>query len=139
VERELRRQASPLFDWAVREEVAERPRTRGDCVDGPRPCPWVSCKHHLYLEVTNDGRIRYAFPDKEPEDLEHSCALDVADEGGVPLSTVADLVNMTRERVKEIEDEVFANVLRDEFAEYNDGSLHGVERRGKSYDDEQDP
>jgi hypothetical protein len=139
VEREARREASPLFDWAVRDELADRPKTRGDCIGGERPCPWVSCKHHLYLEITDDGRIRYAFPDKEPSELEHSCSLDIADEGGVPLSTVADLVNMTRERVKEIEDRVFTEELREEFAEYNDGSLHGVERRSKGYDDEEDP
>jgi hypothetical protein len=25
----------------------ELPVTRGDCVDGPRPCPWLRCRHHL--------------------------------------------------------------------------------------------
>src|SRR4029077_6719314 len=28
----------------------ERPRPRGDCVGGERPCPFVSCAHHLYLD-----------------------------------------------------------------------------------------
>ena len=28
-----------------------RPRTRADCLDGPRPCPWASCRHHLLFEV----------------------------------------------------------------------------------------
>jgi hypothetical protein len=28
-----------------------RPRTRGDCLQEARPCPWVSCRHHLLLEV----------------------------------------------------------------------------------------
>lgn len=28
-----------------------RPRTRADCLDGPRPCPWVACRHHLLFEV----------------------------------------------------------------------------------------
>src|SRR6185436_15449349 len=28
-----------------------RPQTRKDCKDAQRPCPWVSCKHHLYLDV----------------------------------------------------------------------------------------
>jgi hypothetical protein len=87
--------------------------------------------------VLDDGRIRYTFPDMEPDEMEHSCALDVADEGGVPLSTVADLVNMTRERVKEIEEAAFHNELRDALSEYNDGSLHGVTR--KPFDDEEDP
>lgn len=28
-----------------------RPRTRGDCLTMPRPCPWVGCRHHLLLDV----------------------------------------------------------------------------------------
>jgi hypothetical protein len=34
-----------------------RPRTRADCVGGPRPCPWVSCIHHLALRVQPNGTI----------------------------------------------------------------------------------
>jgi hypothetical protein len=26
-----------------------RPRTRADCINGPRPCPWVGCRHHLAI------------------------------------------------------------------------------------------
>lgn len=33
-------------------EGIQRPRTRADCVDAPRPCPWASCRHHLLLEVS---------------------------------------------------------------------------------------
>ena len=25
----------------------DRPRTRADCLKGPRPCPWIMCRHHL--------------------------------------------------------------------------------------------
>jgi hypothetical protein len=28
-----------------------RPAARGECACAERPCPWVSCKHHLYLDV----------------------------------------------------------------------------------------
>jgi hypothetical protein len=29
-----------------------------DCMDRPRPCPWVGCKHHLLLDVNeNTGSI----------------------------------------------------------------------------------
>jgi hypothetical protein len=28
-----------------------RPKTRAECRDEARPCPWVGCKHHLLLEV----------------------------------------------------------------------------------------
>jgi hypothetical protein len=28
-----------------------RPTTRAECLQEARPCPWVSCRHHLLLEV----------------------------------------------------------------------------------------
>ena len=35
-----------------------RPTTRAECLQEGRPCPWVSCRHHLLLEVarTKGGR-----------------------------------------------------------------------------------
>jgi len=33
-------------------EDNERPRSRSECSDAPRPCPFVSCKHHLFLDVS---------------------------------------------------------------------------------------
>lgn len=81
-----------------------RPRTRGDCVGEARPCPWVACKHHLYLDVNHEtGTIKFNFPDLEPWDLPHTCALDVADRGGLTLGEVGDVLNVTRERVRQIE------------------------------------
>lgn len=35
-----------------------RPRTRGECLQEARPCPWVACRHHLLLEVTQAQRTR---------------------------------------------------------------------------------
>jgi hypothetical protein len=50
-----------------------RPRTRGDCKDGARPCPFVSCAHHLYLDVSAEsGAIKLNFPDLEADELEAS-------------------------------------------------------------------
>ncbi|MHB8420871.1 MAG: sigma factor-like helix-turn-helix DNA-binding protein [Myxococcales bacterium] len=81
-----------------------RPRTRADCVNGPRPCLFVSCKHHLYLDVNpNTGSVKLNFPDKEIWDLPHTCALDVADQGGITLEEVGDIMNLTRERVRQVE------------------------------------
>lgn len=34
----------PVVDGAA--ELPQRPRTRGECVGGERPCPWASCEHH---------------------------------------------------------------------------------------------
>jgi hypothetical protein len=28
-----------------------RPRTRADCLDEARPCPWVGCRHHLAFDL----------------------------------------------------------------------------------------
>jgi hypothetical protein len=81
----------------------ERPRTRGEC-GTERPCPFVSCRYHLYLEVNPEtGTIRICFPDREPWELEHSCSLDVADEGGMTLEAVAETLNVTRERIRQLE------------------------------------
>ncbi len=33
----------------VAAETLSRPRTRGDCIGGPRPRPWLGCRHHLGL------------------------------------------------------------------------------------------
>jgi hypothetical protein len=81
-----------------------RPKTRADCADVERPCPFVSCKHHLYLDVSaTTGAIKLNFPDLEPDELAESCALDVADRGGEVLEQVGAILNLTRERIRQIE------------------------------------
>ena len=82
----------------------EKPQTRAECMDGERPCPYVSCKHHLYLDVNpNTGSIKLNFPDLEVWEMSESCALDIADRGGLTLEEVGDIVNLTRERVRQVE------------------------------------
>lgn len=82
----------------------ERPESRSDCVDGQRPCPWVSCKFHLYLDVNPiTGSIKLNFPDKEVWELEDSCVLDVAERGPVTLEEVGTIMNLTRERIRQLE------------------------------------
>jgi hypothetical protein len=82
----------------------ERPHRRSECVDGPRPCPHVSCRHHLYLDVNpNTGTIKLNFPDLEVWELAFSCALDIADRGGTAIELVSELMNVTRERIRQIE------------------------------------
>ncbi|XXF75626.1 sigma factor-like helix-turn-helix DNA-binding protein [Myxococcaceae bacterium GXIMD 01537] len=81
-----------------------RPRTRADCVNGARPCLFVSCKHNLYLDVNPEtGSIKLNFPDKEIQELEHTCALDVAEKGGITLEEVGEIMNLTRERIRQVE------------------------------------
>lgn len=80
------------------------PMTRAGCESGPRPCPLVSCRHHLYLDVSPTGSIRLNFPDLLPEDMVISCSLDLADEGPLTLDQVAQVMNLTRERVRQLQD-----------------------------------
>lgn len=93
-----------------------KPRTREECVEGARPCPYVSCKHHLFLDVSaRTGAIKLNFPDLEVWDMNESCALDVADRGGTTLEDVGAIMNLTRERIRQVEVKALAKLqaLRD--------------------------
>lgn len=86
------------------EQNVIRPLTREECAEGPRPCPFVACRHHLYLDVAPEtGTIKLNFPELEVWELTHSCALDVADAGGLELERTGALLNVTRERIRQIE------------------------------------
>lgn len=89
----------------------ERPRTRAECALGPRPCPFVGCRWNLYLDVIGTS-IKLNFPDLEPGQMRESCALDVAARGGIPHGDVGRLLNLTRERVRQIEDNALRKLAR---------------------------
>ena len=85
------------------EDIA-RPKVREDCAQAERPCPFVSCKHHLYLDVSaRTGAIKLNFPDLEVWEMTETCALDVADRGGTTLEEVGAIMNLTRERIRQVE------------------------------------
>ncbi|MBS2019055.1 MAG: hypothetical protein JST00_39675 [Deltaproteobacteria bacterium] len=85
-------------------EDVVRPKTRAECANGERPCPFVSCKHHLYLDVSaRTGAIKLNFPDLEVWEMTETCALDVADRGGTTLEEVGAIMNLTRERIRQVE------------------------------------
>jgi hypothetical protein len=82
----------------------DRPDTRGACKEDVRPCPYVSCKHHLYLDVNQEtGSIKLNFPDLEVWEMADTCSLDVADRGGITLEEVGEILNLTRERIRQVE------------------------------------
>lgn len=106
----------------------DRPRTRSECEnpDGIRPCPWVSCRHHLALDVTSVGSIKLRSGPRKGStlrngqtwgvddwleaaadmllDMPETCSLDVAGrEGGVTLEEIAAMTNMSRQRVQQEE------------------------------------
>jgi hypothetical protein len=83
----------------------DRPTMRGECPD-TRPCPFVGCPHNNYLEVLPSGDIRFHHPHREPWQVpaRESCTLDVAEwPEGATLEEVGRMLNLTRERVRQIE------------------------------------
>src|SRR5690606_19836999 len=96
-ELEIGRLLYPEDDYA-------KPRVRAACAGGARPCPYVSCKHHLYVDVSpRTGAIKLNFPDLDVWEMGDSCALDVADRGGTTLEDVGAIMNLTRERIRQVE------------------------------------
>lgn len=79
-----------------------RPRTRGDCVNGPRPCPWVSCRHHLAIDVRDRVVVE--------RETSQSCALDVADMGPQTFEEVGNALGVSRERIRQIEGRALAKL-----------------------------
>lgn len=93
----------------------ERPSSRRECMDMERPCPFVSCRYHLYLEVRSTGkgfRVNSLVRGIPPDEIEvalrklpDTCSLDVADRspGGMTLEKVGRRMGITRERVRQLE------------------------------------
>jgi hypothetical protein len=88
----------------LEELTKSRPKLRSECVSSPRPCVFVSCKYNLYLDVNPEtGSVKVNFPEKELFELEYTCALDVAEKGGITLEEVGEIMNLTRERIRQVE------------------------------------
>ncbi len=107
-------------------EGYERPKTRRDCLPGGgnevRPCPWVSCKQHLYLSVTAKGSLTLDHGDVDVDTLTDTCALDIAERprprtnDGVDadhhatLDEIGRAVGVTRERARQIIDDALSRI-----------------------------
>jgi len=63
----------------------------------------VSCRSHLYLDVTSRGSCKLNFPDRDVEQLRETCCLDVAERGEHTLEEIGELMNVTRERARQLE------------------------------------
>jgi hypothetical protein len=72
--------ALPVLPEAPSPEAPLRPRRRGDCEAGPRPCPWAAtCRHGLVGGV---------------------CTLDVVEGGEVGDDAIAALLGLPRTEVQ---------------------------------------
>jgi hypothetical protein len=65
----------------------------------------VSCRQNLLLDVhPQTGRISLLRPLADIEAMKYTCALDVADLGGVTLEEAGGMLSITRERIRQIEE-----------------------------------
>lgn len=100
----LSRDEKRLSETLIYPTDVERPKTRAECLGMNRPCPFVSCSHHLYLDVNPEtGAIKLNFPHLEVWEMAETCSLDVADRGGITLEEVGAILNLTRERIRQVE------------------------------------
>jgi hypothetical protein len=101
-----------------------------DALNHCRPCVRVSCSHNLYLDVGDDGHLRYNFPDRDPDELRETCALDVATRPrtaggrneprtGVDWDEAALNTNLTSEGMRLMKAGLL-KALRGEMAEHKD-------------------
>lgn len=92
------------------EELGPRPRFRHQCAGGPRPCPWVGCRYHFFLEerTHRGGGLVFNWPDREPWEIPETCSLDVCDNAHT-LEETGAFLNLTRERIRQVE---FAALLK---------------------------
>ena len=93
----------------------EAPKTRADCIDGPRPCPWVRCEWHALWVLRSDRLLPLKqYTDEQLVEIistmEHSCVLDICDMGGATLDLAGGVLGTTRERIRQIEE--YAKVSR---------------------------
>lgn len=74
-----------------------RPRTRGDCANGPRPCPWVGCRHHVISlrrrtggVITVDGSQLQLAPHATEDELDAFADSIVQRLGDLPMTCSLD-------------------------------------------------
>jgi len=77
---------------------SECPRLRGDT----GPCPFVSCKKHLWGESTRYGSIVVYRPGEQPLDLPETCAIDVAIRGETSLADIGWLCGISECQTRDV-------------------------------------
>jgi hypothetical protein len=119
VEQRSELEKDPIYRDLIDITSYQKPGNRAECLKMKRPCLFVSCKYHLFLDVNPETKsIKFNFPGKEVWELKETCALDVADKGGVTLEEVGAIMNLTRERIRQVEMRALQK-LRQNSAKYN--------------------
>jgi hypothetical protein len=107
-----------------REEVAQilseipesdRPTNRVEC-PSYRPCPFVGCRYNMFLDIKETGSITMNYDGMEPWQMQNSCLFDVIEQypEGLPLGMIGQIMNLTRERVRQVEVEALRKLHANE-------------------------
>ena len=97
-----------------------RPADYTECMpgrwNGARPCPFVGCRYHMYLDVSKAGTVIFNQPGIDVGEMDYSCAIDLAGaavgrlgigahtDEHLMLSAIADHLSVTTERASQIVD-----------------------------------
>jgi hypothetical protein len=84
-------------------QLSHRPKKRGECENGIRPCPFVSCRYHLGHEIV--AGMASASDDEIVDRvlaMENTCALDLADEGEQTVTKIGSVMGISRERGRQV-------------------------------------
>jgi len=106
----LKKNKENNFDFTGILSPADRPKKRSECAEIPRPCPFVSCRYHLYLDVFEGGELKINFKGVEIDKMPYTCALDVAEQGGIDLESIGNALDLTRERIRQIIEEGLSRI-----------------------------
>ena len=92
----------------------QQPPPREQCVGAARPCQWLNCRYHLWVNERRPGRrweAREHLPGIERSTPE-TCALDVAEvaSDGLSRGSVGKLLGISNERVRQIEESALAKL-----------------------------
>lgn len=81
------------------------PATRAECAGIERPCKRYACLHNLTPETERAGKPHHGkHPDPVLVEKAESCELDVSEKGRHAPKEVAQLMGLTPERVRQLED-----------------------------------
>lgn len=89
-----------------------RPRVRADCKHVPRPCPFATCRYNLFVHVDRRGDVSTRTAELDAMRPTSSCALDVAEAGGLGLGKVAGILGLTATGVLKLEQRALEKLAR---------------------------
>ena len=92
----------PKYDQSFkRVPYPKKPTKRSECKYGLRPCPFISCRYHLYMDIVS-GKMKHHFL-ADPCLMNETCALDLAErKRGMNLDDISNYFGLTRERIRQI-------------------------------------